>query len=1580
MAKATKKKNLKLRRRIRKTIGTMLLISSLIVAAIPVESFEGGNVQAGPLGSSTLFPGTFPTDYTNYISETESLVPKINTNETVYTTGDGLFQYAYVYKKGQSSGAKVAVIIGYNSSMLEGNTLTIPDTVDVYKKMSHSYGSSKGYVAVGKGGNELWYKVDEHKKYVVGSVEPDTSLNQVVKDGYIWTETPRVDINGNPVMDPSDPTKQVIDYTPVLWPRVYPCFYDDRAKWENIDPNELFTPAKDYSMMSDINDPTNYNKTTTEETRRVQGITVAYIGNQPLISTVDPDDGSTTWSIGPWLTPSMVEAGTHTGVFASKGNIVNLVIGSQLEGIGDFAFYDCSGLNSITLGNGINTVGNYAFANCINLKEINIPTFCNITAFGTHAFYNCQGMTEFNVPVNVLELGDYCFSKCKNLKNINMYYDDGTNVLLNSIGAHCFTECTSLEKLIFPDSIDEAEHGTKIDLSMFRGSTALKHITFMSDSMSVTATKDADYGFKEFKAEMIPEFYFEGMDRLTLHQQCNDNEIAYKYLDKDLYEIVIKEKDTGYKTTYRVNSENQLKEVIIDPNIKDVVMPDTVGPYQILNIDSTSFRNSCNIERITIPASIQTISEYAFQGCHSLKHVIFENADNIQSIGTDAFQTQQTDSGKCNHTISSDKPKLTFTGTISNSSVPFNYAMNPNSRINQGAQPISYITYYSGWPSNLTVEYMETTDDGGNVVGMSTLIDYPTFSDLETKFDDNNTYPYLTTDMINAANSAPNKMHATETMTQDELAIVDACKNIVIPEGVKSIKKDLFKDKETADLADATYKNEQKTVTTNSITTVTDQMFAEWDNLKAAYILGDALSIGDYAFDGCDILDTVQISPNVSSLGLRPFRACPKLNDVDFLGSSYFVSDKGIIFGLNGGSKNAVVECLESRGISNQTSYIQPAELAGVTSIQNEAFMDCFGIAEVDLRQSSVKKIPSFAFAIADPAEKSSSKLSRVLLPATCGSIEENAFKNSTVSYVEIPGSVAVIHPDAFDTSINESKDGRTGCVDPLTFYCEPESVAAIYAAGYENIEVVDREPDAESVVVILQYLDPVTQLYHTIDTQTVMTGSSATKPALEDLPKIEGYSFLKWLPSDDFSNITTGTTFTAIYSNTQYTVNFYECDEHENSLIGTITVPEGYNVTELDYPEYTPKEGYNIIGWTGLVNPVSENLNVYAKCVLDEYVVRFWDADGTTLLFSQTGKSGDTLYEPKSPTQSGKTFAGWIPAITTTITGNADFYATYKDGNGNITGGGSADSNGGVISDGKYYTLTVKNGSGSGSYVAGSEVIITANAPASGQAFKNWTVDTTDAKIIGDTNTAAVLVMPAKSVTVTANYKTASGTNAGVGGGSGSNAGSNGSGSGNVIGNVSSGGTTVVIDKNGFSNQGVVSVKVNGASDNFVIKISESATATEAVVKALMDKYGTLDNIVYFPMDISLYDSTGTKKITDTTGLSISITLPIPDSLIKYAGNNKVAAVANGKLESLTPKFTTIDKVSCVTFTAEHFSPYVIYVDKENLTAGTVTDNSPQTGDGIHPKWFLSIGLLCIAMVLFMKKDRVAGASKVLA
>ena len=257
---------------------------------------------------------------------------------------------------------------------------------------------------------------------------------------------------------------------------------------------------------------------------------------------------------------------------------------------------------------------------------------------------------------------------------------------------------------------------------------------------------------------------------------------------------------------------------------------------------------------------------------------------------------------------------------------------------------------------------------------------------------------------------------------------------------------------------------------------------------------------------------------------------------------------------------------------------------------------------------------------------------------------------------------------------------------------------------------------------------------------------------------------------------------------------------------------------------------------------------------------------------------------------------------------------------------------------------------------------------------------------------------MPASDVTVTANYKTRSSdddSDSDRGSSSSSRPGSSSTtntvsnrpssststtGTTGTVTNTTNGNTTgnnnnnngnkLYITKNGVSNKDVGSVSVNGSNDNFIVKISDSDEATAAVKEALTNKYGSLDGLAYFPMDISLYDSTGQNKITDTYGLNITVTMPIPDVLIQYGGNARVAAADNGNLQQLTPKFTTIDGIACISFVPPHFSPYVIYVDTNNLVAGQTLDSTPSTGDPIHPKWFAAIGMACISIILFATSD----------
>ena len=158
------------------------------------------------------------------------------------------------------------------------------------------------------------------------------------------------------------------------------------------------------------------------------------------------------------------------------------------------------------------------------------------------------------------------------------------------------------------------------------------------------------------------------------------------------------------------------------------------------------------------------------------------------------------------------------------------------------------------------------------------------------------------------------------------------------------------------------------------------------------------------------------------------------------------------------------------------------------------------------------------------------------------------------------------------------------------------------------------------------------------------------------------------------------------------------------------------------------------------------------------------------------------------------------------------------------------------------------------------------------------------------------------------------------------------------------------------------------GTADGYQVNITKSDAAEQAFRDALIKRYGSLDNIRYFSMDISVRDQNGNP--IDTSGMSVTLTLPLPTSMQQYGTNNKIATVDSaGDLEDLNEQFSTLEGRPCVTFVAPHFSPYGFYVNTADLAIGTL-DNTPKTGDPIHPKWFLSFGLAALSIFLFLKRD----------
>ena len=84
--------------------------------------------------------------------------------------------------------------------------------------------------------------------------------------------------------------------------------------------------------------------------------------------------------------------------------------GYQVTSIGDWAFYDCSGLTSVTIPNSVTSIGQYAFEDCSGLTSVTIPA--SVKLLGVGVFDVCENLKSLVLPI-----------WCKNPKGVNYHYD-----------------------------------------------------------------------------------------------------------------------------------------------------------------------------------------------------------------------------------------------------------------------------------------------------------------------------------------------------------------------------------------------------------------------------------------------------------------------------------------------------------------------------------------------------------------------------------------------------------------------------------------------------------------------------------------------------------------------------------------------------------------------------------------------------------------------------------------------------------------------------------------------------------------------------------------------------------------------------------------------------------------------------------------------------------------------------------------------------------------------------------------------------------------------------------------------------
>ena len=141
--------------------------------------------------------------------------------------------------------------------------------------------------------------------------------------------------------------------------------------------------------------------------------------------------------------------------FSGCTGLTNITIPGSVTSIGNYAFYGCTGLTSIIVDEGntkYHSAGNCLIETATKTLILGcntsvIPTDGSVTSIGDYAFYKCTGLTSVTIGNGVTSIGNYAFSDCTGLTSVTI----GNGV--TSIGSWTFSHCTGLTSITFNGTI-----------------------------------------------------------------------------------------------------------------------------------------------------------------------------------------------------------------------------------------------------------------------------------------------------------------------------------------------------------------------------------------------------------------------------------------------------------------------------------------------------------------------------------------------------------------------------------------------------------------------------------------------------------------------------------------------------------------------------------------------------------------------------------------------------------------------------------------------------------------------------------------------------------------------------------------------------------------------------------------------------------------------------------------------------------------------------------------------------------------------------------------------------------------------
>ena len=961
-----------------------------------------------------------------------------------------------------------------------------------------------------------------------------------------------------------------------------------------------------------------------------------WYGYRSLISSVIVEDG--------------VE-GIGAYAFKECASMTTISLPASIKSMASSVFDGCSGLSSYSYAGGVNdwvairftsTSSNpmYYVRKCFandsddEITELVIPN--GVTTIGQYAFYQCSGLTAVTLPASLKSVGSSAFSTCTNIASVN-YLGTINDWCWISFAGNVANPAFFSKKL----SINEVEQTdiyladtlTKINDYAFYDNRALESI-----SIKNTTTINAN-ALTDCPADITI--------RGKLSGSCGDN--ATWSLEDGVLTISGTGPMTSYSLSVNVpwyGIRTAINKLIVEEDITKVGKyalqnaTNLIGAYlpnSITSLDDYVF-NGCTslayiVSAATTPPTIPAHSTgYSSYESGTFTNVLTTALIYVPSGSESAYATASTDPSYASSTgwrrFTTICPYGTCGATGNEENVTWAFNPTAGSLTISGTGAMADYASASAMPWNsfktsitsIVIEDDVTTIGQRAFYGCTALtsVTFPeTFSAIGNYAFYNCSgltsiaLPEGITAIGNSAfygctSLASVTLPSTLTSIGSNAFINDALTSIIIPSSVTSIGSGAFKGNAalvSVGLAEAP-----------QLTTIGNSAFENCSSLTSITIPNKVTSIGNSSFSGCSLLAAVNYgdTPTLATIGYSAFKNCSSLTSITIPESVTTIT-----------------------GNSNQNVYTPFAGCTSLTTVIWNA-RNCSGWTPINYMSSTYYQMPF---------ESIKTQITSFTFGSNVQSIPQYLCHGMTgLTDITIPASVTAIGANAFDgcTNITTVTSNATSVpsIASSTFPSSVEDAATLYVPStVASRTAYSNDTYWSAFDHMLPYLLTFNLQEHgdAIDPICVNAGrvDEILKPAD---PTETGYTFGGWYSNEGcttpFTFGESGTvvngdlTLYALWTINSYGVTF-DLQGHGDPI-----APQSINYNGLVSEPSAPSEDYYTFGgwfkeagcsnaWDFGEDKVTDDLILYAKWTLKGLALNE-NADNSSAISAYDGLTTD--------------------------------------------------------------------------------------------------------------------------------------------------------------------------------------------------------------------------------------------------------------------------------------------------------------------------------------------------------------------